>query len=105
MKYEENSKILSLLHAHGIEISAKLELPVSLDILFVNVVSYSTGKLTQCVFGHWDVVTCLAYSRHVGLIGGDALVVSGSRDATVLVWRWSEKLQRVAATDREEGGC
>nr|XP_058950691.1 neurobeachin-like [Pocillopora verrucosa] len=61
------------------------------------------GKLTQCVFGHWDVVTCLAYSRHVGLIGGDALVVSGSRDATVLVWRWSEKLQRVAATDREEG--
>lgn len=75
------------------------------DFLFVNVVSYSTGKLTQCVFGHWDVVTCLAYSRHVGLIGGDALVVSGSRDATVLVWRWSEKLQRVAATDREEGGC
>ena len=75
------------------------------DFLFVNVVSYSAGKLTQCVFGHWDVVTCLAYSRHVGLIGGDALVVSGSRDATVLVWRWSEKLQRVAATDREEGGC
>ena len=75
------------------------------DFLFVNVVSYSTGKLTQCVFGHWDVVTCLAYSRHVGLIGGDALVVSGSRDATVLVWRWSEKLQRVAATDRVEGGC
>lgn len=29
MKYEENSKILSLLHAHGIEMSAKLELPVS----------------------------------------------------------------------------
>lgn len=29
MKYEENIKILSLLHAHGIEMSAKLELPVS----------------------------------------------------------------------------
>lgn len=29
MKYEENIKILSLLHAHGIEVSAKLELPVS----------------------------------------------------------------------------
>ena len=65
----------------------------------------SIGKLTQCVFGHWDVVTCLAYSRHVGLTGGDALVVSGSRDATVLVWRWSEKLQRVAASDRAEGEC
>ena len=61
------------------------------------------GKLTQCVFGHWDVVTCLAYSRHVGLTGGDAFVVSGSRDATVLVWRWSERLQRVAASDRAEG--
>lgn len=61
------------------------------------------GKLTQCVFGHWDVVTCLAYSRHVGLTGGDAFVVSGSRDATVLVWRWSERLQKVAASDRAEG--
>ena len=29
MKYEENSKIISLLHAHGIEMSAILELPVS----------------------------------------------------------------------------
>ena len=55
------------------------------------------------MFGHWDVVTCLAYSRHVGLTGGDAFVVSGSRDATVLVWRWSERLQRVTASDRAEG--
>ncbi|KAJ7388029.1 hypothetical protein OS493_040288, partial [Desmophyllum pertusum] len=62
-----------------------------------------SGKLTQCVFGHWDVVTCLAYSRHVGLTGGDAFVVSGSRDATVLVWRWSMRFQRVAASDRAEG--
>lgn len=64
---------------------------------------FFTGKLTQCVFGHWDVVTCMAYSRHVGLTGGDALVVSGSRDATVLVWRWNERLQRVTASDRAEG--
>ena len=55
------------------------------------------------MFGHWDVVTCLAYSRHVGLTGGDAFVVSGSRDATVLVWRWSERLQRVTASERAEG--
>lgn len=65
--------------------------------------SADSGKLTQCVFGHWDVVTCLAYSRHVGLVGGDAFVVSGSRDATVLVWRWNERLQRVSASDRAEG--
>ena len=39
----------------------------------------------------------------MGLTGGDAFVVSGSRDATVLVWRWSERLQRVTASDRAEG--
>ena len=66
--------------------------------------SFSAGKLTQCIFGHWDVVTCLAYSRHMGLTGGEAIVVSGSRDATVLVWRWSERVQRVVASDRAEGG-
>ena len=30
-------------------------------------------------------------------------MVSGSRDATVLVWRWGERLQRVTASDRAEG--
>ncbi|XP_068720916.1 lipopolysaccharide-responsive and beige-like anchor protein [Montipora capricornis] len=65
--------------------------------------SADSGRLTQCVFGHWDVVTCLAYSRHEGLTGGDAFVVSGSRDATVLVWRWNERLQRVAESERAEG--
>ena len=39
----------------------------------------------------------------MGLVGGDAFVVSGSRDATVLVWRWNERLQRVSASDRAEG--
>lgn len=46
-----------------------------------------TGKLTQIVFGHWDVVTCLARSE--SYIGGDCYVVSGSRDATLLLWYWS----------------
>lgn len=45
------------------------------------------GKLTQIVFGHWDVVTCLARSE--SYIGGDCYVVSGSRDATLLLWYWS----------------
>ncbi|XP_057206773.1 neurobeachin isoform X2 [Triplophysa rosa] len=51
------------------------------------VYSSDTGKLTQIVFGHWDVVTCLARSE--SYIGGDCYVVSGSRDATLLLWYWS----------------
>ncbi|XP_048589684.1 neurobeachin-like isoform X3 [Nematostella vectensis] len=66
--------------------------------------STESGKLTQCVFGHSDVVTCLVYSRHQGLAGGDAIVVSGSRDATVLVWHWSERIQRVTAASNSVGG-
>lgn len=45
------------------------------------------GKLTQIVFGHWDVATCLARSE--SYIGGDCYIVSGSRDATLLLWYWS----------------
>lgn len=48
---------------------------------------FSPGKLTQIVFGHWDVVTCLARSE--SYIGGDCYIVSGSRDATLLLWYWS----------------
>jgi len=48
-----------------------------------------TGKLTQIVFGHLDVVTCLARSE--SYIGGDCYVLSGSRDATLLLWYWNGK--------------
>uniref|UniRef100_A0A3B3WRS3 Neurobeachin beta-propeller domain-containing protein n=1 Tax=Poecilia mexicana TaxID=48701 RepID=A0A3B3WRS3_9TELE len=51
------------------------------------VYSSETGKLTQIIFGHWDVVTCLARSE--SYIGGDCYIVSGSRDATLLLWYWS----------------
>ncbi|XP_053279356.1 neurobeachin isoform X2 [Pleuronectes platessa] len=51
------------------------------------VYSSETGMLTQIVFGHWDVVTCLARSE--SYIGGDCYIVSGSRDATLLLWYWS----------------
>ncbi|OCT99717.1 lipopolysaccharide-responsive and beige-like anchor protein isoform X2 [Xenopus laevis] len=53
------------------------------------VYSTDTGKLTQVVFGHWDVVTCLARSE--SYIGGDCYVLSGSRDATLLLWYWNGK--------------
>ncbi|KAA0722346.1 Lipopolysaccharide-responsive and beige-like anchor protein [Triplophysa tibetana] len=53
------------------------------------VYSTDTGKLTQIVFGHLDVVTCLARSE--SYIGGDCYMLSGSRDATLLLWYWNGK--------------
>lgn len=47
------------------------------------------GKLTQIVFGHRDVVSCLARSE--SYIGGDCYILSGSRDATLLLWYWNGK--------------
>ncbi|KAI2668565.1 Lipopolysaccharide-responsive and beige-like anchor protein [Labeo rohita] len=49
----------------------------------------NASKLTQIVFGHLDVVTCLARSE--SYIGGDCYVLSGSRDATLLLWYWNGK--------------
>ncbi|XP_067848250.1 lipopolysaccharide-responsive and beige-like anchor protein isoform X1 [Heptranchias perlo] len=53
------------------------------------VYSTDTGKLTQVIFGHWDVITCLARSE--SYIGGDCYILSGSRDATLLLWYWNGK--------------
>uniref|UniRef100_A0A4W5MWT9 LPS responsive beige-like anchor protein n=1 Tax=Hucho hucho TaxID=62062 RepID=A0A4W5MWT9_9TELE len=53
------------------------------------VYSTDSGKLSQIVFGHRDVVTCLARSE--SYIGGDCYVLSGSRDATLLLWYWNGK--------------
>ncbi|XP_028598700.2 lipopolysaccharide-responsive and beige-like anchor protein isoform X3 [Podarcis muralis] len=53
------------------------------------VYSTDTGKLMQVVFGHWDVVTCL--SRSESYIGGNCYILSGSRDATLLLWYWNGK--------------
>ncbi|XP_075923575.1 neurobeachin isoform X4 [Petromyzon marinus] len=64
------------------------------------VYSTDTGRLKQAMFGHWDVVTCLARSE-VG-VGGDCYVASGSRDATVLLWRWSGR--ELALGDRTMHG-
>nr|XP_057947530.1 lipopolysaccharide-responsive and beige-like anchor protein isoform X3 [Doryrhamphus excisus] len=55
--------------------------------------STDTGKLTQIVFGHRNVVTCLARSEPH--IGGDCYVLSGSRDATLLLWYWNGKLNSI----------
>ncbi|XP_076995955.1 lipopolysaccharide-responsive and beige-like anchor protein isoform X2 [Tamandua tetradactyla] len=53
------------------------------------VYSTDTGKLIQVVFGHWAVVTCL--TRSESYIGGNCYILSGSRDATLLLWYWNGK--------------
>ena len=63
---------------------------------------FSLGKLVQCIFGHWDVVTCLAYSDDE-LTLANAIIVSGSADATVLVWIWDHKRHRVIGPDDGSG--
>ncbi|XP_071977592.1 lipopolysaccharide-responsive and beige-like anchor protein isoform X2 [Engystomops pustulosus] len=64
------------------------------------VYSTDTGKLTQVVFGHWDVVTCLARSE--SYIGGDCYILSGSRDATLLLWYWNGKSNGIGDNPNNE---
>ena len=58
---------------------------------------FFTGQLLQSVFGHKSIVTCITLDTHSGLcsVPGDGLVASGSRDATVLLWAWSGRLNRI----------
>ncbi|TNN87418.1 Neurobeachin [Liparis tanakae] len=67
------------------------------------VYSSETGTLTQIVFGHWDVVTCLARSE--SYIGGDCYIVSGSRDATLLLWYWSGRHHIIGDNPNNRGPC
>uniref|UniRef100_I3JUT1 Neurobeachin n=1 Tax=Oreochromis niloticus TaxID=8128 RepID=I3JUT1_ORENI len=64
--------------------------------------STDTGKLTQIVFGHRDVVTCLARSE--SYIGGDCYVLSGSRDATLLLWYWNGKHSSIGESPGSKSG-
>ncbi|XP_033105986.1 lipopolysaccharide-responsive and beige-like anchor protein [Anneissia japonica] len=60
-----------------------------------------SSKVSQVVYGHWDVVTCLVRSECP--VSGDCYIVSGSRDATLLVWHWSAKLQWVLGDSHTHG--
>uniref|UniRef100_A0A674MXB1 LPS responsive beige-like anchor protein n=1 Tax=Takifugu rubripes TaxID=31033 RepID=A0A674MXB1_TAKRU len=64
------------------------------------VYSTDSGKLTQIVFGHRDVVSCLARSE--SYIGGDCYVLSGSRDATLLLWYWNGKHNSIGESPGRE---
>ena len=60
----------------------------------LNNINFVSGKLSQCVYGHWDIVTCLAYSDDTQT-GTNAIIASGSKDATVLVWIWDTRARLV----------
>ena len=61
------------------------------------------------MFGHRDLVTCISItdiniSLHVPHTRlADGIIVTGSRDATVCVWDWNGKLQRVTGIDGKHG--
>ena len=63
----------------------------------LSVIIFFAGQLLQSVFGHKSIVTCITLDTHSGLcsLPGDGLVASGSRDATVLLWAWSGRLNRI----------
>jgi len=51
------------------------------------------GSVIQTIFGHYDVVTCIARSECN--VSQDCYVVTGSKDCSVMVWHWSTKQQRI----------
>ena len=60
----------------------------------------------QSVFGHRGVVTCVSYSQDEGVcsVGGDGIIATGSHDVTVLLWKWSGKLNRVVSQLKTQQG-
>lgn len=51
-------------------------------------------------------MTCITFTPEVGLFGtpGDGLIASGSHDATVLLWRWSGRENKVVGLLNERQG-
>ena len=69
----------------------------STNSAMVSIIVIAPGDMIQSVFGHRGIVTCVGFSPKDGLHGnkGDGLIGSGSQDTTVLLWKWSGRLNRV----------
>lgn len=46
-----------------------------------------TAKITQIIFGHYDLVTCINRSEMTQ--NGNCFVATGSRDSTIMIWIWN----------------
>eukprot|EP00092_Neocalanus_flemingeri_P023594 GFUD01025586.1.p1 GENE.GFUD01025586.1~~GFUD01025586.1.p1 ORF type:complete len:2395 (-),score=541.48 GFUD01025586.1:571-6762(-) len=57
------------------------------------VFSAETAKISQIIFGHYGVVTCLARSECNNT--SDCYIVSGSEDCTVLLWHWNARTKAI----------
>ncbi|CAG2101375.1 unnamed protein product [Medioppia subpectinata] len=57
------------------------------------VYSTETGKLTQIIYGHRGIVSCLARSECN--VAADFYVASGSQDCSVLLWTWNAKYAQI----------
>ncbi|CAF3848697.1 unnamed protein product, partial [Rotaria sp. Silwood1] len=55
------------------------------------------AKITQVLYGHFDIVTCVCRSEVT--IAGNCFLATGSRDCTVCIWIWNGT--KGAIVDRE----
>ncbi|ESN92414.1 hypothetical protein HELRODRAFT_181462 [Helobdella robusta] len=55
------------------------------------VFNIETAKITQTIFGHLSIVTCVARSECS--VSQDCYVVTGSKDCTLMLWHWVAKQQ------------
>ncbi|KAL4003863.1 Beige/BEACH domain family protein [Acanthocheilonema viteae] len=58
------------------------------------VIDTDTAKVRQVIYGHCDVVTCLARSE--SNLFADCYIASGSLDCTVVLWHWNAQTQSIA---------
>lgn len=52
------------------------------------------ARVRQVIYGHKNVITCLARSECN--LASDCYIASGSLDCTVLLWHWNARAQAVA---------
>uniref|UniRef100_F1KPT4 Putative neurobeachin homolog n=1 Tax=Ascaris suum TaxID=6253 RepID=F1KPT4_ASCSU len=58
------------------------------------VIDTDSARVRQVIYGHGDVVTCLARSE--ANLFADCYVASGSLDCTVVLWHWNAQTQTIA---------
>ncbi len=68
--------------------------------VLIHQLCYISGDMLQSVFGHRHIVSCVDVSPEEGshALAGGGLISTGSHDATVMLWRWSGRLNRVVGS-------